>query len=116
MTSFAGWAFLTSGAAVLNTQGLNILINIFFGVVLNAARGVAAQVETVVIKFVNDFTTAINPQIIKSYAEGNLSAMNVLICRGAKFSFFLLLFLSLPVMFEANTLCIGGLALCQNTP
>lgn len=103
MTSFAGWAFLTSGAAVLNTQGLNILINIFFGVVLNAARGVAAQIEAVVIKFVNDFTTALNPQIIKSYAEGNLSAMNALVCRGAKFSFFLLLFLSLPIMFEANT-------------
>lgn len=104
MTSFAGWAFLTSGAAVLNSQGINILINIFFGVVLNAARGIATQVEAIVIKFVNDFTTALNPQIIKSYAEGNFSAMTVLICRGAKFSFFLLLFLSLPVMFEANTL------------
>lgn len=104
MTSFAGWAFLTSGAAVLNTQGLNMLINVFFGVVLNAARGIAAQIESVVLKFVNDFTTAINPQIIKCYAEGNLSTMNTLICRGAKFSYFLLFFLSLPVMFEAYTL------------
>lgn len=104
MTSFAGWAFLTSSASVLNTQGLNMLINIYFGVVLNAARGVASQVEAVVLKFVNDFTTAINPQIIKNYADGNLSAMNVLICRGAKFSYFLLLFLSLPVLFEADIL------------
>lgn len=104
MTSFAGFAFLTSGAAVLNTQGLNMLINVFFGVTLNAARGIAAQVEAVVLKFVNDFTTAINPQIIKNYAEGNYASMNILICRGAKFSYFLLLFLSLPVMFEANIL------------
>ena len=104
MTSFAGFAFLTGGAAVLNTQGLNMLINVFFGVTLNAARGIAAQVEAVVLKFVNDFGTAINPQIIKNYAEGNYMAMNILICRGAKFSYFLLLLLSLPVMLEAHIL------------
>lgn len=114
MTSFAGWAFLTSGAAVLNSQGLNMLINIFFGVALNAARGVAAQVEAVVMRFVNDFTTAINPQIIKSYAEGDLSTVNILICRGAKFSYYLLLFLSLPVIFEANILLHWWLGIVPN--
>lgn len=104
MTSFASFAFLTSGTAVLNTQGLNMLINIFYGVTVNAARGIAVQVEAIVLKFVNDFTTAINPQIIKQYATGNYATMYSLICRGAKFSFFLLLFLSLPILFEANIL------------
>ncbi len=104
MTSFAGFAFLTSGTTVINTQGLNMLINIFFGVTLNAARGIAVQVEAVVLKFVNDFTTAINPQIIKQYAAGNYTIMYTLICRGAKFSFFLLLLLSLPILFEADSL------------
>lgn len=102
MMSFAGWTFFTGGAAIFNTTGLNILINIFFGVTLNAARGIASQVEGVLMRFVSDFTTAINPQITKSYAAGEIDFMNILVCRGAKFSFLLLFFLVLPFMFEAE--------------
>ena len=102
MTGFAGWNFLVGSLSVLNTQGLNILINIFFGVTVNAARGIAAQIEGVLMRFVNDFTTAINPQITKSYASGELSAMTSLVCRGAKFSFFLLFLMALPFIFEAD--------------
>ena len=70
MTGFAGWTFFTNGAMLFNTQGINILINIFFGVSVNAARGIATQVEAAVMRFVNDFTTAINPQITKnSYCQ-----------------------------------------------
>ena len=54
MTSFAGWNFLGNAAWMFNTQGINILINLFFGVTLNAARGVAAQVESAVMQFVNN--------------------------------------------------------------
>lgn len=102
MASFAGWGFFTNAAYMFNTQGVNILINLFFGVGVNAARGVAVQVETAMMKFVNDFTTALNPQITKSYATGNLEAMNMLVIRGAKFSYFLLFAISLPVLMETE--------------
>ena len=102
MTSFAGWSFLTNAAWIFNTQGLNILINIFFGVELNAARGIAAKIEGYVKKFTGDFTTALNPQITKTYAAGEMNDCHLLICRGAKFSFFLMFCLSLPFMFESG--------------
>lgn len=102
MTSFAGWSFLTSGAYIFNTEGVNILINLFFGVTVNAARGIATQVESAIMKFANDFSTAINPQIIKTYATGDVNAMMNLVYRGAKVSYFLLLFLSLPVILETD--------------
>lgn len=102
MTSFAGWNFFTNTSYIFNTQGVNLLINVFFGVTLNAARGVATQVDGAIMQFVNNFTTALNPQITKNYAQGDYSAMNQLICRGAKFSFFLVLLLTLPIYFETG--------------
>lgn len=103
MTGFAVWNFFTNSAYIFNTQGVNILINIFFGVGVNAARGIAVQMETAIKKFVMDFTTAINPQIIKNYAAGNMDAMHKLICRGSKFSFLLMFCMSLPFLFETPT-------------
>lgn len=99
---FAGWNFFGAGSALLMTQGVNVLINIFFGVVANAARGVAVQVEGVVMQFVNNFTTAINPQITKSYAGGNFDRMFILVFKGARFSFFLMLVIAVPLMVEAD--------------
>ena len=87
MFGFAGWNFLGSGSFLLMTQGVNILMNMFFGVTLNAARGVANQVDNAVQQFVTNFTTAINPQITKSYATGNLSYMHQLVSAGSKYSF-----------------------------
>ena len=104
MMGYACWGFLGNTAYIFNTQGVNIIINLFFGVVLNAARGIVTQVEAAVMQFVNNFTTAISPQITKSYASGNKEYMFSLICRGAKFSFFLLLLFLIPIEFEANTL------------
>lgn len=104
MTSFAGWNFLTNGAYILNTQGVNLLINIFWGIAINAARGIATQVDAAIMQFVNNFTTAINPQIIKSYAAGDREAMFKLVCRGSKFSYFLLLFFAIPFICEAETI------------
>ncbi len=102
MTSFAGWGFFTNTAYMFNTQGINILINMFFGVGVNAACGITMQVEAAIMKFVNDFTTALNPQITKSYAMKDFDTMNKLVIRGAKFSYFLLFILSLPILIETD--------------
>jgi Na+-driven multidrug efflux pump len=102
ISSFAGWSFLTNTAYLFNTQGVNILMNLFFGVTVNAARGIASQVESAVMSYVGNFTVAINPQITKSYAAGEYNSMNSLICRGSKFSYFLMLFFALPIMLEAE--------------
>lgn len=102
MTGFAGWNFLTNTAYIFNTQGVNILINLYFGVTLNAARGIATQVEGAVMQFVNNFTMALNPQITKSYAQGNKQEMFSLVCLGSKFSCFLMMFFAIPLIFEAN--------------
>lgn len=104
MTGFAGWSFFTNCAYIFNTQGVNILINLFFGVGCNAARGIAIQMEGAIKKFVLDFTTAINPQIVKNYASGKFEELYKLICRGARFSFLLLFCLALPFLFETPTI------------
>lgn len=102
MTGFAGWTFFTGAVYLFNTQGINILINLFFNVGVNAARGIATQVETALMRFVNNFTTALNPQITKLYASGNIGEMIKLVNRGAKFSFMLSLLICLPVIVEAE--------------
>ena len=104
MTSFAGWNFLGNGAYMLNTQGVNILMNMYFGVAVNAARGVATQVDAALKQFVNSFTTAVNPQITKSYAQGDLESMHKLVCRSAKFSAFLMMFFAVPIILETDTI------------
>lgn len=102
MGSFAGWQFLANGCWLFNTQGVNILINMFFGVALNAARGIATQVDGAIQQFVNNFMTAVNPQITKNYAAGRIKEMFILVCRGAKFSYFLLMLFAIPVMLETE--------------
>lgn len=102
MTSFAGWNFLGNGSWILNNQGVNILINIFFGVTLNAARGIATQVDHLVQNFVSNFMTALNPQITKSYAAGNLDYMHKLVFAGAKYSAFMMLFFVIPICLETD--------------
>lgn len=102
MSGFSGWSFFNNTSFILNNQGVSMLMNVFFGVTVNAARGIAIQVESAVLQFVNNFTTALNPQITKSYANGDLDNMYKLVCRGAKFSFFSMLILSLPIILEAN--------------
>lgn len=102
MTKFAGWNFFGSTAYMLNTQGVNMLINVFFGVQINAARAIGVQVQNAIMQFVNNFTTAINPQITKSYAAGNYEQLHKLVCLGAKYSYFLLLIFTVPIFVEAD--------------
>ncbi len=104
MASFAGWNFFGSASYMFNTQGVNMLINVFFGVKVNAARAIAVQVDTAMSQFVNSFTTAINPQITKSYASGNTDYLYKLITYGSKFSFFIMLIMVVPVVLEADTI------------
>lgn len=102
MISFAGWSFWGSLAGVLYTQGLNMMLNVFFGPVVNAARGIAVQVQSAVQQFTTNFQMALNPQITKNYAAGDLEQMHSLMFRSARFSFFLLFFLTLPILIETN--------------
>lgn len=106
MTGFAGWNLLGDGSWILNNYGVNILLNIFFGpvtgLVLNAARGIATQVDNIVQSFVRNFMTAFNPQITKSYAAGDLEYMHKLIFAGAKYSFFLMMLFTIPICLETE--------------
>ena len=104
MAGFAGWNFLGSGTNVLNVQGSNLLVNLFFGVAVNAARGVAAQVELVVKQFATNFLTALNPQITKSWAAGDREYCWSLVAKGAKFAYLAILLFLLPVVLEADML------------
>lgn len=102
MTGFAGWSLFGNLAAVAFTQGLNILLNMFFGPAVNAARGISVQVQNAIQGFCANFQMALNPQITKNYASGDLKQMHSLVFASSKYSFFLLLFLSLPVIIEAE--------------
>ena len=104
MTGFAGWNLLGNGAYLLNTQGANILTNIFFNVAVNAARGIATQVDNALKMFVNSFTTAVNPMITKSYAQGDFEYMHKLVCASSKLSAYLMAFIAIPIFFEAETI------------
>lgn len=97
MGAFASWNLLGYLALMGVTQGLNMVLNVFFGPMVNAARGIAVQVQNALAQFASNMQMAINPMITKSYAANNLDYMRSLICRGAKFSFFMILILSVPI-------------------
>lgn len=102
MFSFAGWSFWGNLAAMLYSQGLNMMLNIFFGPVVNAARGIALQIQSAVQGFVGNFQMALNPQITKTFAAGDLDGMHSLMFRSARFSFLLLFIFALPIMLETD--------------
>lgn len=99
---YCGWNFIGSSAAILRDQGVNIVINVFSGPVVNAARAIASQVNNAVNSFVTNFMTALNPQITKSYAAGDIGYMTLLVFRGSRFAFYLLLLLEMPILLETN--------------
>jgi O-antigen/teichoic acid export membrane protein len=100
MFAYAGWSLSGSSAFILGNQGVNVLLNLFFGPAVNAARGVAVQVQNAIQQFSNSFQRAMDPQINKSYARGELKYMHNLIFSSSKYSFFLVFILSLPVILE----------------
>lgn len=104
MFSFAGWSMWGNLACIGFTQGLNMLLNVFFGPAVNAARAVAIQVQGAVSQVASNFQMAINPQITKTHASGQNDATHSLIFRSTRFTFCLLLIMCLPIMVEAPLL------------
>jgi len=110
LLSFSGWALFGSVANVGFLEGVNVVINLFWGVTANASMGLATQVNSAMSQFVQNFQTALNPQLTKSQAGQDIDYQRNLIFRSAKFSFFLMLFVSLPVLFNTEyvlTLWLG---------
>lgn len=102
MSGFAGWSCFGNFAVILYSQGLNMMLNMFFGPVVNAARGIALQVQGSVQKLVGSFQMALNPQITKNYASGQLNELYVLIYRSARFSFFVMFMIGLIIIIECR--------------
>lgn len=104
MFFFAGWNLWGNIAAILYSQGLNILLNMFFGPAINAARAIAVQVQNAIHQFSNSFQTALNPQIVKGYATRDLDRMHKLIVSSSKITFCLLFVLCLPILMETQAI------------
>lgn len=102
MLSFMGWSTFGNASVVANTQGVNLMLNAFGGPIVNAARGVAFQVQTAVTAFIASFQTAINPQITKTYATGQLDQTNGLILSSSRLSFMLMLLMAIPLWLETD--------------
>ena len=102
MLSFASWSFMGIVSGIGYTQGISIILNIFFGVTVNAARGITTQVQGAIQGFITNFQVAVNPQLYKSYAINDLNRMTNLIYSSSRFSFYLMLILSLPIFFEVE--------------
>lgn len=101
MMSFSSWTVFGTLGHILHTQGIAICVNLFFSPAVNAALGISNVVNTKVNGFVSNFQVALNPQIVKNYAVGNLEEMHKLIFRGCRFSFFLISFFAIPLIVEA---------------
>ena len=101
---FTGWTMFGGVAHIGFTQGVNMLLGVFWGPTINAARGIAVQVQSAINSFVINFQTAMDPQIIKSYAQGDYDYQRKLVCISSRFSFYLLYFLSLPVLIETDAI------------
>lgn len=100
MLSFSGWNTFGTVAAMGQSTGVDLVINIFCGTLVNGARGIATQVNGFVNKFVTNFQIALNPQIVKTYASGNIEDMSKLVIKGAEYSTYLFLFLGIPLFVE----------------
>jgi O-antigen/teichoic acid export membrane protein len=104
MLVFSGWNIFGCGAVMGATQGVNILLNMFFGPVVNAARGISVQVSNAINTFVTNFQTAVNPQIVKYYAAGKIDELHNLLFQNAKFSFCLMWLMVLPVFLKTEAI------------
>lgn len=100
MIGFAGWNLWGNIAAILMGQGLNLLLNVFFGPAVNAARAISVQVQNAIHQFSSNFQMALNPQITKTYATGKFEEMHKLVFRSSKITFLVLFIICLPVLVE----------------
>ena len=102
MTSFASWNLLGSIAWILRDQGVNIILNLFYGPIINAAKGIASQVSGAIMGFISNFQLALNPPITKYYAIGNIVEMEKLVYRGIKYSFCILFIITFPIILNID--------------
>ena len=107
MFTYAGWTYIGASSALLRDTGGNILINLFYEKpVANAANGIGTQVQQAVNQFVTNFMTALNPQIIKSYAAANYDYMKFLVLNASRISYYMMLFFSLPILFNTHYILV----------
>ena len=102
--NFAGWNILGEVSTISSSHGIGLLLNVFFGPLINAAYGIASQINSAVLAFSNNFTTALAPSITKSYAEKQMDYMRDLVYLGARYSYYLLFLLVLPIIMETETI------------
>lgn len=102
MFGFAQWSFIGNSAGIMRNQGVNILLNLYYGPIVNAANGIANQVSTAVYGFANNFIIAVNPQIIKSYSQNEIEKSSALVKNSSRLSFLLLLLIIIPVIIETD--------------
>lgn len=101
---FSFWSVIGDFSVVCYTQGLNILLNIFYGSIANAARGIAVQIQSIVTQFCTNFQMAVKPQIIKSFAENDIHRMHQLIILSSKFTFYLLSIIIIPIVYNSDVI------------
>lgn len=104
MLSFSSWTIFGNLGFITHTEGIALVINYFFGVAVNAASGIANQVNGVVKNFVYNFLTALNPQVVKTYAAGQYEEMHKLLMRGCLIAFYMVAFFAIPLAIEAPTI------------
>lgn len=104
IAAFSGWSLFANVSIALNSQGILILLNMFFSPVVVAARAISIQVNMAIHQFVNNFRTAANPQIVKRLASGNISGSHHLLLASTKLSYYLMFLLCLPVCLLASPL------------
>ncbi len=102
LLKYIAWNLFGNLAAIATNQGVNILLNLFFGTAVNAARAIAFQVSSAITGFVGSLQMAINPQIVKSYANDNHDYMLKLVFSGARYSFYLLFILGVPFLLKTD--------------
>lgn len=106
MLSFSSWTIIGNLGYLAHTQGIGILLNLFFGVTVNAAQGVANQVNSLVRQFVTNFLTAFNPQVVKTYAAGEFDETRKLVLRGSKTALLMVSFFVVPLIIETPTILL----------
>lgn len=112
MLSFSGWNTIGCLAAMGQGTGVDLVLNAFFGTIVNGARGIASQANNWVYKFVSSFLVAVDPQITKSYAALDYTRTGSLVCNGARFGCYLYLFLGIPLFIEIEWVLTMWLGKC----
>ena len=102
IVSYSGWNLFGILASVFNNQGISVILNMFFGPLVNAAQAIATQINGAINQFITNFSTAVNPQITKYYAAGEIEEMQKLVFQSSKFSYVLMFILSMPILLETN--------------